>query len=360
MFRVTAVILFVLGAVSESPAETVREHVEQFEDWSARAKNGDAVAQYLLSISYDIGRGVGRDRVAAVHWLRMSAEGGHAPAQVDLAYRYADGNGVTQDAYTSYAWLKIAASIDPNNQKYIDAINGRVSAEFISMGKRRELELRAAMSSNAKIEITKPRLDDAQLFQAIKKLALDGNVNSQARLGQCYALGKGVDQDWDEAVYWWRRAADAGSAGAQFGLAMCYLEGNGVEQSPHKAFVWFLKSANQGDAAAEFNVGMSYATGRGVDRDDRKAVEWLMKSALQGYAEAQLCLAGHYNMGRGLDKDAVEAYAWLCLASLENDMAQQLKKRYSSSMTEEQLELSRTRLNEISAIIESRRKSKSK
>ena len=41
-------------------------------------------------------------------------------------------------------------------------------------------------------------------------------------MGICCKYGRGVEQNWEEAVHWYRRAVDAGSAAAMCNLGVCY------------------------------------------------------------------------------------------------------------------------------------------
>lgn len=175
--------------------------------------------------------------------------------------------------------------------------------------------------------------DDATMYRIFREMAEKGHVNSQARLGSCYAFGQGVAQDWDKAIFWWRKAAEAGSAGAQFGLGICYAEGNGVAKDDTQAFRWFLKAAEQGDAAAQHKVGVHYGMGRGVKEDNRLAASWFLKSAEQGFALAQVYLSTHYRYGRGMPKDTVEAYAWLTVASDKEEIAVEERAKVGAQMT---------------------------
>ena len=45
-----------------------------------------------------------------------------------------------------------------------------------------------------------------------------------------YEVGKDVTQDYEEAVRWFRKAADQGIAEAQYSLGVMYGEGQGVMQ----------------------------------------------------------------------------------------------------------------------------------
>lgn len=52
-----------------------------------------------------------------------------------------------------------------------------------------------------------------------------GDAKGQYYLGSMYYFGKGVAQDFAEAVRWLRKAADQGDAKAQTGLAYMYDHG---------------------------------------------------------------------------------------------------------------------------------------
>jgi TPR repeat protein len=45
-----------------------------------------------------------------------------------------------------------------------------------------------------------------------------------------YASGAGVKKDYDQAFFWWHKAADQGHAMAQSNLAVLYFNGDSVDQ----------------------------------------------------------------------------------------------------------------------------------
>jgi TPR repeat protein len=65
-------------------------------------------------------------------------------------------------------------------------------------------------------------------------------------LGHAYECGRGVPKDEEQAVFWYRKAADQGDADAQFMLAVMYMDGRGVTHDPEEVIFWFSKSADQG------------------------------------------------------------------------------------------------------------------
>jgi uncharacterized protein len=73
----------------------------------------------------------------------------------------------------------------------------------------------------------------------------------QYHLGLAYEQGKEVQQDYAEAVKWYRRAADQGRSNAQRQLGLMYYRGRGVPQDFIRAHMWLNLSAVQGDEVAE-------------------------------------------------------------------------------------------------------------
>jgi TPR repeat protein len=62
-------------------------------------------------------------------------------------------------------------------------------------------------------------------------------------------------------MQYWRPLADQGNALAQFNLGLLYHEGRGVSQDYAQAVTWFRKAADQGDAEAQAALGAMYANG---------------------------------------------------------------------------------------------------
>src|SRR5206468_3724764 len=70
----------------------------------------------------------------------------------------------------------------------------------------------------------------------------------------------------DEASAY-RARAEKGDAGAQYALAYMYYQGRGVPQDYHEAVRWARMAAEQGNAKAQFALGSAYQGGRGVPQD---------------------------------------------------------------------------------------------
>jgi TPR repeat protein len=62
----------------------------------------------------------------------------------------------------------------------------------------------------------------AAVVAELRRLAEQGDVLAQYNLGIVYDTGKGVPQDYTEAVRWYRLAAEQGHASAQYNRVHYY------------------------------------------------------------------------------------------------------------------------------------------
>lgn len=171
-----------------------------------------------------------------------------------------------------------------------------------------------------------------------KEAAEQGYAKAQFYFGACYLDGCGIEQDLTEAIKWWQKAATQGDAKAQFNLGFCYKIGYGVEQDLAKAIQWLQKATEQGDAAqrdialgggaldydtetinhyqrsAKFgNPEAQFYLGLMElnSKDDTEAVMWFHKAAELGHGEAQIYLALSYYYGIGVELDYFQTVKWL-------------------------------------------------
>jgi TPR repeat protein len=117
-----------------------------------------------------------------------------------------------------------------------------------------------------------------------------------------------------------------------------YREGKGVTQDFSEAVKWFQKAVEQNYAAAQDNLGQMYETGHGVTRDFNEAAKWYRLAAERGYGGAQNRLAILYAQGRGVNKDLVEAYKWFALAETHGDReGADIRAALTNEMTSKQI-----------------------
>ncbi len=143
------------------------------------------------------------------------------------------------------------------------------------------------------------------------------------KLGECYDEGYGVKTDKKEAVKWYRKAAELGHADAMYALGCYYGDVFGGTYDRNENLKWsskaaelYRKAAEQGDVNAQYSLGFCYFVGAGVGIIDFKlAFEWFLKAAEQGNASAQYRLGESYNYGYGVEEDKEEAVKWYLKAA---------------------------------------------
>ena len=76
---------------------------------------------------------------------------------------------------------------------------------------------------------------------------------TQQKLGEFLAKGRGVEKNEAEALDWYRKAADQGSAEAGWQAAQMYFKGRGTAKDETAGMEWLKKAAalNQPDAVKE-------------------------------------------------------------------------------------------------------------
>ena len=117
-------------------------------------------------------------------------------------------------------------------------------------------------------------------------MAKIGDTEAQFYLGVAYENGKGVEQSYSQAVYWWKKAAEQGLEIAQYNLGAAYDNGKGVKQSYSQAVYWYKKAAEQNFAIAQYNLGIAYYNSKGIKQSKSQALYWLRKACNNQYDEA--------------------------------------------------------------------------
>lgn len=123
------------------------------------------------------------------------------------------------------------------------------------------------------------RGDYATAFRLMKPFAEKGDAKSQHNIGVMYDYGRGVPQNYTEAMKWYRKAAEQGLPDAQHNIGVMYEKGQGVPQNFTEAAKWYRRAAEQGLPESQVNLGILYYNGRGVPRDYVLAHMWLSLAA---------------------------------------------------------------------------------
>lgn len=131
--------------------------------------------------------------------------------------------------------------------------------------------------------------DVIEYFESIQRIARGGNPflgyseeSAFYNLGYCYAEGKGIYQDYQKALYYYKKAADLGNKSAYNNLGCMYGSGKGVERDYYTARRYYQKVADLGVEVACNNLGSYYENGIGGDVDKYKALKYYKKACNLG------------------------------------------------------------------------------
>lgn len=144
-----------------------------------------------------------------------------------------------------------------------------------------------------------------QNFQTAKdyfeKAAAMGEADAYVLLGQMSEVGHGSEKSLRTALEKYEKAAQGNSVAGMMRLATLNATGaQGLERDLEKAKEWFTKAAAlERDGAAATNLGVIL---EGVEKNPAEAAKWFEKAANQGNAAAMVSLGALQASGNGLEK----------------------------------------------------------
>ena len=150
--------------------------------------------------------------------------------------------------------------------------------------------------------------DTVGAMRLYRKAAEQGYAPAQEKLA--YILDQSEFNE--EAIEWFRKAADQNNAEGQYGLGMMYLIGDGIEKDPAKALQLIEAAAQQGLLRAMMSMFHFSRNGdHGLAVNLQQAVSWLEKIALLDNQWAIEKLARAWRKGElGLAVDNEKAGYW--------------------------------------------------
>lgn len=108
--------------------------------------------------------------------------------------------------------------------------------------------------------------------------AVLGHIQSMNDIGWCFHFGKGVQRDYDLAIYWHMQAADRGDKYAMQNLGKIYTEENSPVWDGPRGIVWFEKAVAHGEHFAMGDLARCLLCGKCVTKDESRAEELLVNA----------------------------------------------------------------------------------
>jgi GH35 family endo-1,4-beta-xylanase len=113
-------------------------------------------------------------------------------------------------------------------------------------------------------------LDAESMLEITLRQAREGDAKAQNNVAAHY---RNVG-DCENAIYWYRKAVAQGDPVALFGIGQCYAVGCGVSQDYSKAAMYIEQSAEKGVRRAQYAIAEMYEKGIGVRKDTSRAAYW--------------------------------------------------------------------------------------
>jgi TPR repeat protein len=144
----------------------------------------------------------------------------------------------------------------------------------------------------------------------MRKAAEAGQLFALNDLGDLYYSGEGVPQDYQQAFVWYSKGALAGNIFAMANLAYLYEHGWGVNKDAGQACAWYQKAGAAGDQDSIRNLKVLDPTSEPVVQDPVRTREWYQKAAEAGNGTAMYKLGQLYEDGQRVIRDYRQAAEW--------------------------------------------------
>lgn len=265
--------MYMLGYLYDNGKAIPKDTVLAIKWYAEGAEAGNSNAQNNLGLKYRKGRWVPRDYKKAMKLFKKSAEGGNPYGMMNVGHMYQYGKGVSRDNETALEWYLKAA------QKTNIKVGCYILGYFYEYGKGGlTVDIPTAISFYSK-QVNKEekaaclyrlgniyeygkgniKADNAEAMKYYQASAELGNITGMYFLGHSYELA----QKNTEAELWYKKAFDAckkeiakslDDTELMICLAIMYENGRGTEKNIEQAMAWYKQAAELGNEDAELKL----------------------------------------------------------------------------------------------------------
>lgn len=282
------------------------------------AEDGDLMAMEHIAKAFQQGTGVKKDIEKTIEWFEKAED------WYELAAMYQKGDSVERDLEKAAMYYERLA--EKHKASCYAEIACRLRAGDDCLAKNSILRLEEdAMDGAAwyrKAQLAWICHDRKKVPFLYKRAAQMGYIPAFVELGRIYSA-PWKDVDYDEAIYWLQRGADAGDSDAVFELSRIYNSDDYLDgRDSLKAFQLLQKSAEMGCPQAMDELAMTYCglpnRNGGLLKDLNKAVMWYERLAAltRTGTDKRMPLFAMFRLGRlyeegdGVKKNIPKAIEW--------------------------------------------------
>lgn len=168
-----------------------------------------------------------------------------------------DGKAVSSWREVDEAYTDVVRGL----QRLLKKSSSQIPEQEMASTRTEESEITAAkVEEGCKAFIAKDFHEAFRLLSKYCNTEYTVNLDGYVKLGFMYQNGLGVEQDFYEAIKWFRKAAHQGNANGKNNLGFMYQNGYGVVEDHNEAVKWYREAAKQGLSVAKDNLkGLGYA-----------------------------------------------------------------------------------------------------
>ncbi|MEI6519611.1 MAG: tetratricopeptide repeat protein, partial [bacterium] len=200
------------------------------------AKKGDPDSQEQLGWAYETGNCgtqiISIDYIEAIKWYKEAAKNGKTFSLFRLGTIYENHNNLK----VAYSYYSQAA--DQCHEKSIEKV--------MLFGEKYNIDI-SSINHNSKQEsvnkIVERNDEQNKIILNLEIESLKGDINSQLKLGKIFFKY----EDYKQAFKWYSMAANKGDRTAQWMIGTMFETGKGVIENLDESIVWYKKSAEQND-----------------------------------------------------------------------------------------------------------------
>lgn len=225
--------------IDEALEYTSKDNIEEGEKKLLEAANlGSTDAKFYLGLFYTTEK---EDREASIYWTKQAANDGNADAALFLSVSYVNEDGECSNNEEFLRWLQKAVELESAEAQFL-------LAEVYSEG-----------------EIVERDID--KVIELLNLSAEGGYWEAQNALGEAY-----LDENKEQAIYWFKKAAEQDCQEAKLSLANIYCEDGNPE-----GVNMIIALAEEGYWAAQNQLAEMYEKGLHVEKDQEQAKYWKEK-----------------------------------------------------------------------------------
>ncbi len=281
---------------------------EQSFHWASEAeKDNYAPSLQILGCLYYNGLGREVDYEKAVDYFKTSANTGEIDAMRSLALCYQFGNGVQKNHKKAAEWYEqaiqkgdIRAIIDLNDLYKRDNEHDKAFAVIANASDIANAEIKFQLAYATYFGLGTSVDYEKALAFFLEADKLDSNrADINNWLGYMYSAGKGTEANPEKAKEYYQKAGKLGQISAYRDLGIMYDN----REEYNDAIYWYQEAADAGDTDSLVSLGWLYFLGNGVEPNYPEAIELLKKAEEKGNVSASRDLGWFYYYLEGMQID---------------------------------------------------------